>query len=82
MERLCIDQFIGKLITIFNNDSNGSAKAESWLTAEAQARQNDHEKLFNAWIATLKDRGVPEQVVAMLKSLGSGGVPNFCPCGG
>lgn len=45
------------------------AKAKSQLNAEAnQGRRNNLEQLFDSQIATLKDRGVPQQVLETLQN--------------
>ena len=69
MAKLCKDQLVGKLIALFTdadpqNIDDAVAQAKGQLTAEAeQARRNSLEKFFDVQIATLKDRGVPEQIV-------------------
>lgn len=50
---VCTDQFIGKLAA---------------LLREADLERNDREKLFDTQIATLTDRGVPEQIVEILQN--------------
>ena len=73
MEKLCRDQLIGKLVALFKGADQQSiddavAQAKDQLTQEAkQMKQGDLEKLFDAQIAILKDRGVPEQIVEIFQ---------------
>jgi hypothetical protein len=80
MGKLCTDgstslttsQLIGKLVALlqeadYHKFDEAVAKAKKQLTTEAkQARREDLEKLFDGQIATLKDRGTPEQIVELL----------------
>lgn len=71
--KLCKDQLIGKLVSLFKDagtDIDEAVKeAKSKLTQEAKkARRGDLEKLFDSQIATLKDRGCPEQILEVLKN--------------
>jgi hypothetical protein len=72
MEKLCTDQLIGKLVAILREADldrfdEAVAKSKQQLYTEAkQANRDDLEKLFNNQIATLKDRGTPEQIVELL----------------
>ena len=74
MEKLCTDQLIGKLVALLREADpdkfdEAVAQAKNQLTAESkQAKRSDLEKLFDAQIATLKDRGVPEQIVEILQN--------------
>ncbi|MBI2462629.1 MAG: hypothetical protein HYV65_00050 [Candidatus Spechtbacteria bacterium] len=56
-------QLIGRLVALLRE-----ADPEKFDDAVAQAKRNDLEKLFDAQIATLKDRGVPEQIVEILQN--------------
>ncbi len=73
MEKLCRDQLIGKLVALFKGADQQSiddavAQAKDQLTQEAkQMKRGDLEKLFDAQIAILKDRGVPEQIVEIFQ---------------
>lgn len=74
MGKLCKDQLVGRLVALFketdqSNIDDAVTQAKGQLTAEArQAKRNDLEKLFDSQIATLKDRGVPEQIVEILQN--------------
>lgn len=74
MGKLCKDQLVGRLVALFKETDQSHiddavTQAKSQLTAEAkQARRNDLEKLFDNQIATLKDRGTPEQIVEILQN--------------
>ena len=72
MGKLCTDQLIGKLVALLREADpdkfdEAVAQAKNQLTAESkQVKRSDLEKLFDTQIATLKDRGVPAQIVEML----------------
>jgi len=74
MGKLCADQLIGKLVALLREADpdkfdDAVAQAKNQLTAEQkQMKRTDLEKLFDAQIATLKNRGVPEQIVEILQS--------------
>ena len=74
MGKLCTDQLIGKLVALLREADpdkfdDAVTQAKNQLTTEAkQAKRNDLEKLFDSQIATLKDRGVPEQIVEILQN--------------
>ena len=74
MEKLCKDQLVVKLVSLFEKADQSRiddavAEAKGQLTTEAkQAKRNDLEKLFDGQIATLKDRGTPEQIVEILQN--------------
>ena len=71
---MCMDQLAEKLAALFKEADpsridEAVAKARSQLTAEAtQAKQDGFERLFDAQIATLKDRNVPDQIVELFVS--------------
>src|SRR3989344_6994819 len=72
MGKLCKDQLIGRLVALFKETDQSHiddavTQAKNQLTAESQAKR-DLEKLFDGQIATLKDRGVPEQIVEILQN--------------
>lgn len=72
MRKLCTDQLIGKFVALLRETDpdkfdEAVAQAKSQLTADQKkVKQNGLEKLFDSQIATLKDRGMPEQIVEML----------------
>ncbi len=72
MGKLCTDQLIGKLVALLREADpdrfdEAVAKAKQRLDTEAkQANRYGLEKLFDNQIATLKDRGTPEQIVELL----------------
>lgn len=74
MGKLCTDQLIGKLVALLREADpdkfdDAVAQAKNQLTTEAKrVKRNDLEKLFDAQIATLKDRGTPEQIVEILQN--------------
>ena len=74
MGKLCTDQLIGKLVALLREADpdkfdDAVAQAKNQLTTEQkQVKRNDLEKLFDAQIASLKARGVPEQIVEALQS--------------
>jgi len=74
MGKLSTDQLIGKLVALLleadpDKFDDAVAQAKNQLTAEQkQTKRTDLEKLFDAQIATLKDRGVPEQIIKTLQS--------------
>ena len=74
MGKLCADQLIGKLVALLREADpdkfdDAVAEARNQLTAESrEAKRSDLEKLFDSQIATLKDRGVPEQIVEILQN--------------
>jgi len=74
MGKLCKDQLVGKLVALFKETDQSHiddavTQAKGQLTDEAkQAKRNDLEKLFDSQIETLKDRGVPEQIVEILQN--------------
>lgn len=74
MGKLCTDQLIGKLVALLREADpdkfdDAVAEARNQLTTEAkQVKRNDLEKLFDSQIATLKDRGTPEQIVEILQN--------------
>jgi hypothetical protein len=73
MGKLCADQLIDKLVTLLreadqNKFDEAVEKAKQQLGAETkQTHRNDLENLFDSQIATLKDRGVPEQILEALQ---------------
>ena len=73
---------VQKLVEFFRGVDNASIddavmKAKSQLNAEAnQAQRNNLEKLFDSQIATLKSRGVPQQVLEALQDKKSAVVDN------
>lgn len=54
MKKLCTDQLMGKLCAVLEE------------TFPVKFDGNNLEKLFNSQIATLKDRGVPKQIIEIL----------------
>ena len=72
--KLCKDQLAEKLVGLFAETDPGNidaavAQAKDLLGRKAkQAKQSDLEQLFDTQIATLKDRGVPAQIVEMLQN--------------
>jgi hypothetical protein len=74
MGKLCTNQLIGKLVALLREADpdkfdDAVVHAKNQLTTEAkQAKCNDLEKLFDTQIATLNDRGVPEQIVEILQN--------------
>ena len=73
MGKLCAGQLIGKLVALLREADpdkfdDAVAEARNQLTAESrEAKRSDLEKLFDSQIATLKDRGVPQQILGMLQ---------------
>jgi hypothetical protein len=74
MGKLCKDQLVGRLVALFKETDQSHiddavAQAKGQLTTEAkQAKRTDLEKLFDSQIETLKDRGVPEQIIEALQN--------------
>ena len=74
MGKLCKDQLVGRLVSLFKETDQSHiddavAQAKGFITTEAkQAKRSDLEKLFDGQIATLKDRGTPEQIVEILQN--------------
>lgn len=77
MTKLCKDQLIGKLVSLFKETDqsyidDAVAGAKNELTQEAKrAKRADLEKLFDRQIVTLKtlkDPGCPEQIIEALKN--------------
>lgn len=74
MKKLYTDQLIGKLFALLREPDpdkfdDAVAQAKNQLTTEQkQVKRIDLEKLFDAQIAILKDRGTPEQVVEILQN--------------
>ena len=72
MERVYMDHLIADLVFALRKVDQDDidyavAQAKNQIMAEAKRmKQNDLEQLFNTQIATLKDRGVPAQIVEML----------------
>jgi len=72
--KLCKDQLAEKLVGLFietdpNNIDEAVAQAKDSLAKKTkQAKRGDLEKLFDSQIATLKDRGCPEQILEGLKN--------------
>lgn len=69
MSKLCTNQFVGKLIALLQEAGpdkfdDAVAQAKGQLAAE---QRNGLYKLFNSQIATLKDRGVPRQIIEALQ---------------
>lgn len=76
MTKLCKDQkdgLVAKIAALFKDVSADEvdevvAQAKTKLVTESkQAKRGALEKLFDAQIATLKDRGCPEQIVELLQ---------------
>ena len=67
------ETLVQKLVTLFRGHAqteidNAVMQAKSQLAAETkETRRNNLEKLFDNQIATLKDRGVPQQILGMLQ---------------
>jgi len=73
--KLTTSQLIGKLVALLReadpdkfDDAVAQAKGQLTNEAKQQAKRSDLEKLFDTQIATLKDRGVPEQIVEILQN--------------
>ena len=72
MAKLCTEEVIWKLVDLLrevdlDKFDKAVAQAKSWVLAEQKmVKRNGLEKLFDSQIATLKDRGTPEQIVEML----------------
>ena len=68
------ETLVQKLVSLFRGHKqikidDAVAQAKNALTQEAkQAKKNDLEKLFDSQIKTLKDRGVPKQIVEIIQN--------------
>lgn len=74
MGKLCVDQLIWKIVPLLREADpekfdEAVTKAKSQLSAEQdRAKRSDLEKLFDAQLATLRGRGVPDQILELLRN--------------
>lgn len=74
MSKLCKDQLVAKLVSLFQDADTdvdeAVSQAKSQLSVEnKEAKREEYEKLFDAQLQTLQNRGCSEAILEKLKSL-------------